>query len=204
MPPATTILLIRHGRTDGVDRYLAGRAAGTPLNDQGTIEVARLTERLRGTRLAAVVSSTLERTRQTAEAIAAAHGLPVIEDEAFNEFDIGAWTGAAFTTLDADGEWARFNAARSLTGAPGGELMREVQQRAVTAILALARRYEGGTVAVVSHGDVIRAILMYFLGMPIEMVHRIEIDPSRVSILEIGRDAVRVQQVNGDAASLPA
>jgi broad specificity phosphatase PhoE len=75
--------------------------------------------------------------------------------------------------------------------------MLAVQYRAVAALLDLARRYPAGTMAVVSHGDVIRAALLFFLGMPIDFVHRLEVSPASVSIVELSETAVRVVQVNG-------
>lgn len=200
----TTFLLIRHGLTDAVARYFAGRAAGTPLNATGREDAARAAERLRHVRLSAVVSSPLERTRETAALIAAPHGLPVDVEPAFNEFEVGSWTGATFEDLAADRDWSRFNALRSFNRAPGGELMVEVQQRAVSALVDLASRHDGGIVAVVSHGDVIRALVMYCLGIPLDLLHRLAIDPARITIVEVSRDGLRVRQVNGDTATLLA
>ena len=88
---------------------------------------------------------------------------------------------------------------RSVTPAPGGELLIEVQLRALRALLDLRERHDGGHVAVVSHGDVIRGVLMYLLGMPIDFVHRVDIAPARISIVDLSADAPRVLLVNGDS-----
>jgi probable phosphoglycerate mutase len=194
----TRFLLVRHGLTDAIGRYLSGTAEGTALNATGKAQVERLVECLRPVRLAAVVSSPLERTRQTAEPIAASHGLPVRIEPAFVEYEVGSWTGRPFPELDRDPAWPRFNSTRSLVRPPGGELMAEVQLRAVNALLDLAVPHRGTTVAVVSHGDVIRAVLMYFLGMPLDFVHRIEISPARISVVSLEDHSPTVLQVNGD------
>lgn len=196
----TTFLLIRHGDTDAVGRYFPGRAAGLHLNERGRAEVAKLVDTLRAVPLTHIVSSPLERARETADPVARAHGLNVIESRELIEYDPGEWTGTHVDALSGDDLWRRFNAARHLTAAPGGELMLDVQRRAVTALLDLHRRFAGGTIAVVSHGDVIRAALLYLLGMPIDHVHRLEISPARVTVLQLFDDAVRVLQVNGDSA----
>jgi len=200
----TTFLLIRHGLTDAVDHRLAGIAPGTHLNDIGRTQAERLVEQLRNVPLTAIVSSPLERTRETADPIARDRGLPVETNAAFLEYDVGAWTGMPFTALDTNAAWHRFNTARSVTRPERGELMIEVQQRAVTALVDLAARYRDGTVAVVSHGDVIRAMLLFALGMPIDFYHRLEILPARISIVEFTGDLPRVLQVNGDTASIVA
>jgi probable phosphoglycerate mutase len=154
---------------------------------------------MHGVPLAAVVSSPLERTRQTADPLARDHGLDVTVAPSFNEIDFGGWTGATFAALDGDPRWRRYNATRSLTSPPDGELMMEVQVRALRALLELRDRHDGGHVAVVSHGDVIRGLVMYLLGMPIDFVHRLDIAPARITIVDLGDEAARILQVNGDS-----
>jgi broad specificity phosphatase PhoE len=198
----TRFLLIRHGLTDAVDHYVAGVAPGTHLNETGRSQAAALAERLHDVAMTAVVSSPLERTRETAAPIARDHGLTVEVDASFIEYDAGAWTGRTFESLDDDQGWQRFNRVRSVTRAERGELMLTVQHRSVTALLALAERYRTGTVAVVSHGDTIRAMLLYVLGMPIDFYHRIEVSPAR-GIVEISRDdPPRVLQMNGQGGGV--
>jgi probable phosphoglycerate mutase len=196
----TTILLIRHVLTDDVDRVLSGRAAGVRLNDEGRRQAAEIAQRLRDVPLDAVLTSPLERARDTAEAIAAKRAVRVQTIEALQEFDVGQWTGRAIASMDANTSWRRFNEVRSTTPAPGGELMLAVQMRVVSTLLDLGERYPDGTVAVISHGDVIRAALLYFLGMPVDFFHRLEISPGRVSMVQLGGWAPRVLQVNGESA----
>jgi probable phosphoglycerate mutase len=197
----TRFLLIRHGDTDAVGHYLAGVAPGTHLNDAGRAQVARLVERLHPLAIGAVVSSPLERTRQTAEPIARDHGIDVEVDPAFIEYDVAGWTGATFSAMEANDDWRRFNAVRSLTRADQGELMIEVQQRAVTALLRLRARYPSGTVVVVSHGDVIRAMLLFVLGMPMDFFNRVEVLPARISVVDVTDESARVLLVNGDSVT---
>jgi broad specificity phosphatase PhoE len=199
---STQFLLIRHGNTDAVGRYHAGRAAGLHLNDDGRQQVARLVRDLHGVELAAIVSSPLERTRQTADPIAADHGLEVQIDPAFIEIETGEWTGRTFAELAPTDEWRRYNTARAITCPPGGELLVDVQRRAVDALLKWQARHASGKIAIVSHGDVIRSSLQYFLGMPIDYVLRFEISPASISIVEIGDEWTRVLQVNGNSGTL--
>jgi probable phosphoglycerate mutase len=196
----TTLLLIRHGLTDDVDRVLSGRAAGVRLNDEGRRQAAALAERLRDVTLDAILTGPLERARDTAEALAARRSVRVQTIEALQEFDVGQWTGRTFASMEANPTWRLFNDVRSTTTAPGGELMLAVQMRIVSTLLDLAERYPNGNVAVISHGDVIRAALLYFLGMPVDFLHRLEISPCRVTVVEVGGGAPRVRQVNGESA----
>jgi broad specificity phosphatase PhoE len=200
----TTFLLIRHGLTDAVDHRLAGIAPGTHLNEVGRAQVARLVEQLHHIALTAVVSSPLERTRETADPIGRDHGLDVETIPGFLEYDVGAWTGMPFVDLDANDAWHRFNAVRSVTRPERGELMLDVQHRSVNALLDLRSRYADAVVAVVSHGDVIRAMLLFALGMPFDFYDRLVILPARISIVELSAGAPRVLQVNGANASVIA
>ena len=79
--------------------------------------------------------------------------------------------------------------------------MLDVQRRAVGALLDLQRRHPHGIVAVVSHGDVIRAILLFVLGMPIDFYWRLDVQPARISVVELSEGVPRVLLVNGDNAS---
>src|SRR4051794_21689265 len=157
----TTVLLVRHGQTDAIGRYLAGTAEGTPLNATGQAQARRLAERLGHLRLSAVFSSPLLRSRDTAAPVADARGVPVQIVEQLTEVGFGEWTGRSFQSLEEDSEWRRFNTIRTLVRPPGGELMLDVQRRAVSALLDLAASNESATILVVSHGDVIRAALMF-------------------------------------------
>jgi len=197
----TRFLLIRHADHAAIGHYLAGRAPGLHLSELGRRQVDVLVAALRGIPLTAVVSSPLERTRETAEPISRDHALKLTIVDDVTEFEVGEWTGRKFTDLDRDPAWPRFNELRSVTRPPSGELMLEVQARSIAAILRLCEQYPGGTVAVVFHGDVIRAVLLYLLGMPVDFLHRLEISPARISIIEIDSGQVRVLQVNGDTAT---
>ena len=200
----TTFFLVRHAHTGAIDHYLAGRAAGTPLDAAGQSQVQRLVERFRDMPIAAVVSSPLTRTRETADPIARSRGLEVHVLPALLEFEVGGWTGRTLADLEHDPEWRRFNTARSLTRPPAGELMLDAQQRVVSTLLDLAARHPDANVVVVSHGDVIRAALMYFLGMPIDFVHRIEVAPASISIVTLDGWTPIVRQVNGDTTRVVA
>jgi len=198
----TRFLLIRHGMTDAVGRYHSGRAPGVLMTDEGREQVRRTAETLRGTSITAIVSSPLERTRDTATIIADALGLPVAFDERLIEYDVGAWTGRTFESLSTDRDWMAFNLARSMNRAPSGERMIDVQQRATAALFDLRSMHGDASIAVVTHADVIRAVLLYCLGMPIDFYHRLDIGPARISIVDINEDAAIVRQINGDTASL--
>lgn len=179
------ILLIRHGHTELLGKVLYGRMAGVELSEKGREEAGRLALGLQARyQVDEIVSSPLDRAKETAEAVADVYGQSVIFDEDFQELDFGRWTGTPFSELGSDDLWRVYNRVRSLTCAPGGELMIQVQARAWSALQRCIERQKNGPnacIAVITHGDVVRALLMLFLGMPLDHIHRLEIATASVS-----------------------
>jgi broad specificity phosphatase PhoE len=179
----TALLWIRHASHDLLGVRLAGRMAGVSLNSLGSLEARRLGTWLHGTRVDALYTSPLERCVETAAAIAVAIDREprVLAD--LTEIDFGAWTGRPFEDLADDPGWTRFNAIRSGAAIPGGESMREAQERAVALAERLCRSHPGETIALVTHGDVIKAVIAHALGIGLDHLHRFDIDPGSVSTL---------------------
>src|SRR5205823_9111452 len=126
---------------------------GHSLNGTGRAQAETLADALAERPILAVVSSPRERARETAEPIAARHGLGIDVDLALDEIDFGDWTGSAFEDLVADPAWQHFNRFRSAAPIPGGETMLQAQARVVAAILRMRSAFPEGEVVVVSHGD---------------------------------------------------
>lgn len=192
----TRFWLVRHGSTDTLEREIAGRKQGVELNARGRAEAAALAARLADERFAAVYASPLERTQATARVIAQPLGCKVIVCEGLSELQFGEWTGRSFPELDHDPRFARWNQFRSATRIPGGETMLEVQARALSALLELRERHRDERVLVVSHGDVIRALIACALGMPLDFFGRLEIAPASISELELDEGWTRVHRLN--------
>lgn len=177
--------LVRHADHGLIGRALAGRMAGVGLAGDGPAQARRLARHFAGEGVDAVYASPLERTMQTADPIATACGVPVVAAEPLLELDFGDWTGLTFAELDGRPEWRRWNGARSQTRPPGGESMVAVQARACGFINGLAERDPDGRFVLVSHADVIRAVLAYYLGVPIDLFLRVEVSPASVSVLSL-------------------
>jgi broad specificity phosphatase PhoE len=189
---ATTILLIRHAAHDSVDNILCGRMPDVRLGAVGRRHAHALAERLRRESVETVYTSPLERAQETAAVLGPA---PVMNN-AMTEIDFGAWTGRSFTSLGSDPEWQRWNSERSTARAPGGESMAEAQDRAVREIASLGRRHDDGRIAIVSHCDVIRAVLLNSLGMSLDAWWRFEISPASISVLIVWAGGGKVLSMN--------
>jgi probable phosphomutase (TIGR03848 family) len=197
-------LLIRHGEHRAGAGVLVGRTDGVGLSETGRGQAAGLIERVGGLPIRAVYSSPVQRCRETAAPLAGHLGVEVRAAAGLNEVDFGDWTGRAFAELAPLPEWNRWNAHRSVSRAPGGESMVEVQSRVVAEIVHLSQQHgEDEPVALFSHGDVIRAAMAHFLGVPLDLFLRIEISLASVSVVELGESPVRVLAVNNVVGVAP-
>lgn len=182
----TTVLLIRHGRsTANTAGVLAGRTPGVDLDERGEAQAVELAARLMPVHLDAVVSSPLERTRQTAERLVAARDETLFEvDERFTECDYGAWSGRPLASLAEEPLWRTVQAHPAAAAFPNGESLAAVSARAVAGIRAWnAKLGERATYAVVSHGDVIKAVAADALGLHLDLFQRIQVDPAAISVI---------------------
>ena len=192
----TTFHLVRHGAADVPSGVLAGRQPGVHLHPDGRDQAERSATRLAREPVQAIYASPLERTQETAQIIAQRLNLQLRTEPALLEVDFGDWTGERYDDFDSDGDWPRFNMFRSGTRIPGGELMLETQTRIVRWLLQQRDQQPDSTIVLVSHGDVIRSALVYFLGMPIDLMLRVEINPGSITTLQIDPDTARVTTVN--------
>lgn len=188
----TTVLLVRHGLTAATGHVLSGWTPGVSLDERGQAQAKALGARLASVPLAAVVTSPLDRCRETAQAIldarASFDGQPreLTVDERVGECRYGDWTGKALTELAKDELWPVVQAHPSAVRFPGpeGEAMTDMQHRAVGAIRDWNSRLgKDATYVVCSHGDVIKAIVADSLGLHLDQYQRILADPCSLTVI---------------------
>lgn len=183
----TILLLIRHGMTDMVaQRRLAGWMPGVALNDVGRREAYALAGWLAFTPLQAIYASPLDRTLQTAQIIAAPHGLEVQVRQGLGETQIGEWTGKLVDEIKDSQEWKVIQDRPSGVRIGGGETIDEVQARMVAELEAIRHAHPDGLVAVVSHGDPIKAAICHYLGLGLDHFQRLHINTASVTVLMVG------------------
>ena len=164
----TTLYLIRHARsTWNAERRMQGWA-DPPLDDVGQRQAQALAERLKDEAFHAIYSSPLARARQTAQAIAAYHNLPIHFDERLRERNLGEWTGLTGSEADERFPEVRSNGDWRIDGPSGGEGQAEVTARAAAAFadILAAHPDDATAVAVVTHGGTLGAYLTHLLGLP--------------------------------------
>jgi probable phosphomutase (TIGR03848 family) len=205
-----TVILVRHGRsTANASGVLAGRLPGVHLDDAGVKQAVAVGDRLAGVRLAAAVTSPLERCRETCREITRlqAGAVRPTTDKQLSECDYGEWQGRPLKDLAKERLWRTVQAQPSAATFPGGESMRAMQDRGVAAIRRHDARVaaEHGDDAVwlaVSHGDVIKSILADALGTHLDLFQRIHVDPASVSIVRYSESRPFVLGTNTHAGDL--
>lgn len=180
----TTLLLARHGLTDLTGPVLAGRTPGVHLSEAGRAQAAALAGRVASVRLDAIVSSPLERCRETAQAVAEGREADVSTDERFIECGYGTWTGRPLKELAEEPLWQVVQAHPSAATFPEGEPLAVMQHRAVAAVREWNQRLGSkGVYLVCSHGDVIKAIVADALGLHLDQFQRITADPAALTVI---------------------
>jgi 2,3-bisphosphoglycerate-dependent phosphoglycerate mutase len=205
-----TVILARHGRTSSnASGVLAGRSKGVHLDETGIKQAEDAAERLAGLPLAALVSSPLERCRETAAAIRRRQPAPIsiASERRLLECDYGSWTGRELKELAKEPLWRTVQGHPSAAIFPEGESMAQMLSRSVAAVRDWDARVETdhGSDAVwlaVSHGDVIKAILGDALGMHLDLFQRIVVDPGSLSVIRFTPMRPFVVSVNSVAGDL--
>jgi len=122
--------------------------------------------------------------------------LEIRQLEDLGEVRYGDWTGRTLAQLSKTKLWRSVQATPSTVRFPGGESLLEVQQRAVRQATAIAAAHPRGTVALVSHGDVIRLLLAHFAGLHVDLFQRLVVAPASVSVVTAGDWIPRILRVN--------
>jgi probable phosphomutase (TIGR03848 family) len=184
-PPATKLVLVRHAVTEQTGPMLTGRTPGVDLSEDGRNQAKALGDRLREVPVNAVYASPIERTTQTAEAVAAHHGLAVRPLPGVIEADYGEWTGGKLVDLAKTDLWKTVQRAPSRARFPNGESLAEMQSRMVTALEAVVADHPGEVVVVVSHADPIKAAIAHYTGLHLDLFQRLAVSPASVTVFEL-------------------
>ena len=201
----TTIYLIRHAEAEGnLYRRIQGHWNGQ-VTPRGQKQIDALAERFRDVPIDAVFSSDLQRTKDTAGAILKYHDLQLETTPRLREANLGVWEGRPWGDVEYESpeQMYYFNHDPAKWSIPQCEHFPEVQARMRAVLAEIAARYEGQTVAVVSHGVAIRSFLASALGIPSEKIDSLPHgDNTAVACLRYDGGALTVEYYN-DASHLP-
>ena len=175
---STQLLFIRHGETDWNRQQRFQGQIDVPLNDAGHAQAARLALRLAAEPFELLLSSDLERARQTAEPLARAWGLQPLQLPGLREQHFGAWEGLDVPTIKARHgalwpQWLQHDGDFALPG--GGESLRQFHARVMAAVQQLVATHRGRRLALVTHGGVLDMLWRQAQGLPISGLRTCEI-----------------------------
>jgi broad specificity phosphatase PhoE len=199
----------RHGAaeaSDGVAEAVSGAASADgrrrPARPRSRGHSrGRSRDRAGGLTVAAVYSSPLERTRETAAPIADVLGLDVTVDDGLLELDVGDWTGLELKAARKRREWTTIQRYPSGFTFPGGESFVAMQSRITTALERLRAAHVGEAIVAVSHADPIRAAVNHAVGAHLDMFQRVVVSPCSLTTIAYGVDGPMVLTVNDTGAT---
>ncbi|OLC28727.1 MAG: hypothetical protein AUH31_08255 [Armatimonadetes bacterium 13_1_40CM_64_14] len=194
----TRVYLIRHGEsTWNAERRWQG-AMDPPLSAAGRAQADRLASALHAIPLDVVYCSPLQRAKDTASPIAAAHALPVEPLSGLREIAFGEWE-----SLGDEEVQQRYGSLRQQwfrrpdqTQIPGAESLAQGRERAMAAMQGIVGRHPDGQVAVVAHGGMNKLILLTLLGAPLASFWRLAQSNACINIVEVGSARGRILAVN--------
>jgi len=228
---STRLLLVRHGETDDNKNLVFQGQLGSGLNEHGRRQARLLAARLAlaPARPKTLVSSDLERARDTADILGAALGLSPSLDPGLREVFLGAWQGLSHAEIAArfPDEWAAWRAGRDIRRG-GGETYAELAERVYRSISSIADAHAGHhggpsegppnppgrTILVVSHGAALKGFVARVLGLTTEGLRAfrvqantgvtvVERDEARVWRLEVWKDEAHLRDPVLEALSEP-
>ena len=196
MPPNggdKTLLIMRHGETSwNRERRIMG-SADVPLNEAGRSQCEGVARMLADFSIDTVVTSPLERARESAQIIASALGVALREDSDLEEVKFGRWQGHTYDEVMRDPDYHFYAADPCGVPTPGGETIVDVQSRGLA---ALERAEPGQRTLFVSHGDIIRSTICHYLAIPVSEYRRVRVDNCGLTGVLTRAESTEVKFVN--------
>lgn len=174
---STRLFLVRHGEVEVAWRGRIYGSLDVPLSEHGRTEGIRVACALRGAAITSVVSSGLERTEHVARCLREQRGLARADDPDLRELDRGEWAGRTPQELEAcwPGAWAAWFASPANGRPPGGESLNDLLKRVLPRLDHWTRMSPGHSVALVTHGWVLRVLVCHVLGAPLDSAPRLDV-----------------------------
>jgi len=199
----TRLLLLRHGQTPlSVEKRYSG--LGDPaLTELGESQAAGAARRLADVPFDVILTSPLQRARQTAEAVSAATGVPVGVRDGLIETNFGEWEGLTFVEArERDPErFAKWLGATDVAP-PGGESFDVARIRVSAELAAIVADHPGSTVLVVSHVTPIKLILQEALAVGVSILYRLHLDLASLSVADFFPDGGASVRLVNDTSHL--
>jgi broad specificity phosphatase PhoE len=192
------LIVLRHGETDWNREGRYQGCIDTRLSREGHVQSAAAAWALAQRRLAAVYSSPLARARETADLIAAPHGLTVSEDPAFAEICHGLWEGLTVEQVRSEFPdlYAAWQERPHTVTMPEGESLAGVSERVFNRLNRLRADHDTETVCLVTHGSPLRLLLLDVLGCSLDRFWMFHCASTGISEIEYGEGRTILRLMN--------
>lgn len=181
------LLFVRHALTSATGKKLTGWLPGFSLSEDGRKQADDVSARLAEFPLKAIYSSPLERCAETAHAIAKPHRLRVNAVDGLGEIRYGDWQGKSLKTLYRMKAWQELRARPADFRFPNGETIREAQARGMAEVEQIRKGHrDPDAIVICSHADLIRVMVAGYIGLSLDLYHRISVGPASVTALWMG------------------
>ena len=199
------LIIVRHCETQGNEQKIFQGNTETPVNSNGYFQLGLLSARLENEKIDAIYSSPQERAITTAKAINEFHNVKIITKNDLREINIGGFEKKNIEQVAKlfPNEARTWNEKFYDFKAPNGESIKEVFKRVSNSLGEIISENDNKTVAVISHGCSIRAMMCYLLGKKLEEIADVPLGTNTaVSIVEIDKNENRVIAMS-DTSHLP-
>ena len=201
MNATSRLILVRHGTCARLDELLLGRAIDAPLDEHGVIQAKAVADYLAQVKRPVLECSPRRRARETAEYIGERLGLIPRLAPALDEIDFGEWAGRSFAELEGDAHWQAWNANRSDTSTPAGENIAAVRTRVTAHLDELRREHPHASLILVTHAEIIRTLVMSWLGFSPDQYGQVPIGTASVTTVAFESVGAQVQELNMQVAA---
>ncbi len=192
------VVLVRHAHSQAnAAGILSGRRPNIALSEKGRTQAQELAIRLGELKVKELRVSPLQRCIETIDPwVSTKSRIRRIEDHGITEVDYGKWSGRTLRSLSREKLWKIVQENPSRVFFPDGEGMANMQARAIESMHLALSSTGTGAVVMVSHGDVIKALVAANLGMRLDDFQRIIIDPASVTLFDFSSKTPRLLLLN--------
>lgn len=194
----TVLYLVRHGETDWNRESRCQGYMDTELNSEGILQAQAAARRLEGENIDIIYSSALKRAYATAQTINQHLSVNLIKNESLNEINFGEWEGLTLEEMKKrpDYNYDQWRLTPHLATFPGEKSLKNVQNRAIKFVNEIIEKHNGENILIVSHGGVLKLIILGVLGISLEAYNKFFIGNASLSIVVVDNERTYIRTLN--------
>ena len=195
------IVLLRHAHsTSNSAGVLSGQLPGVSLSKDGNRQARELTERIGASHFDSILVSPMQRCEETIAPWISSHYSRALNnyrlDDGLIEMNYGKWSGRKLSSLRREPLWKIIQSTPSKVKFPEGERFSAMQKRALTSVYEAVASKKNGSHLLVSHGDVIKAIIAGLINLKLDNFQSLVVDPASITILDVDAEGARLIMFN--------